>query len=409
MSRHDVLTLIPGTALGSYTLGVTLWHVLETLRARGDERAVSVRWDREDPKSPVIVDAPEGVSLVFPQTGPPYHQLLHLMVLQLGPDDREKNSSRRATEVVYDGGTLIGSDVPSRLTRGTITQRFGPSFARREQRSSSAASRMTAHEGQVTYPGVIFSTKAEEEDVVRSIAVVARGKEEELFVRTYMERLSGGKGPWEVWKSPEKGVEGSIAYCEIHPGKGITLHFSAGANHAESPYDVVLGNTTSQDLLADLGPPARRYWKDDPRFTADEASASGSQGCWWNYFELGLDFLVGEASEGTVSKIMVHSNIPGTAAFQRHARCPWTIRTTEGTRELTLGSTIQDFADAFPLGDARRSSVRGGTAEGRTVRIDRLDEPQMAGIKGIEPSQLLDVENMVVEGGSTGITSVLLF
>ena len=164
----------------------------------------------------MIVDAPEGMSLVFPQTGPPYHQLLQLMVLQLGPDDREENPSRRATEVVYDGKTLIGSDVPSRLTRGTITQRFGPSFARREQRSSSAASRMTAHEGQVTYPGVIFSTKAEEEDVVRSIAVVARGKEEELFVRTYMERLSGGKGPWEVWKSPEKGVEGSIAYCEIH-------------------------------------------------------------------------------------------------------------------------------------------------------------------------------------------------
>lgn len=45
---HDrPLTLHPGTSLGPYTLGDTLWRVLETLRARGNERAVAVRWDRE--------------------------------------------------------------------------------------------------------------------------------------------------------------------------------------------------------------------------------------------------------------------------------------------------------------------------------------------------------------------------
>jgi hypothetical protein len=30
---------------------------------------------------------------------------------------------------------------------------------------------------------------------------------------------------------------------------------------------------------------------------------------WWNYFELGLDFLVDETPEGGVRKVMVHSNI----------------------------------------------------------------------------------------------------
>lgn len=30
---------------------------------------------------------------------------------------------------------------------------------------------------------------------------------------------------------------------------------------------------------------------------------------WWNYFALGLDFLVEEQGTGRVTKIMVHSNI----------------------------------------------------------------------------------------------------
>lgn len=53
--EHDrSLALHPGTSLGPYVLGDTLWRVLETLRARGNERAVAVRWDREVSLSPVL-------------------------------------------------------------------------------------------------------------------------------------------------------------------------------------------------------------------------------------------------------------------------------------------------------------------------------------------------------------------
>ena len=78
---------------------------------------------------------------------------------------------------------------------------------------------------------------------------------------------------------------------------------------------------------------------------------------------------------------------PGTASFQRHARCPWSLRATENGRELTLRNTIRDFADAFPAQLSGQSDARRGTAERRTVRIDRLDEPHMAGLRGIEPSR----------------------
>lgn len=40
--------LVPGSALGPFALGDSLWKVLEELRAGGEnESGVTVRWDRE--------------------------------------------------------------------------------------------------------------------------------------------------------------------------------------------------------------------------------------------------------------------------------------------------------------------------------------------------------------------------
>ena len=165
----------------------------------------------------MIVDTEEGVSLVFPQTESPHLQLLQLIVLRLGSDDVDATkspSSRRTTEVAYNGKTLIGSLARTGLTRGTITQRFGPSFARRGE-PSSIPSGAAGWDEQVSYPGAIFTMDAEG-DTVQSIAVVATGKEEEPAVRTYISRVRGGEGPWGVWHSPGKGLEGTITHCEIH-------------------------------------------------------------------------------------------------------------------------------------------------------------------------------------------------
>lgn len=171
----------------------------------------------KDLESPLIVDTPEGVSLVFPQTESPHHQILQLIVLRLGSDDvdgAKSPSSRRTTEVTHNATTLIGSEPHAGLTRGTITQRFGPSFARRGE-PSSVSSRTTGRDEQVSYPGMIFTMDAEG-DIVRSLVVVARDKEEDPIVRTHITRLRGGEGPWGVWQGPGKGLEGTITHCEIH-------------------------------------------------------------------------------------------------------------------------------------------------------------------------------------------------
>jgi hypothetical protein len=124
----------------------------------------------------------------------------------------------------------------------------------------------------------------------------------------------------------------------IQPGKCITLYFHTcngdhGNDNNNHPYPIELHRTLAQDLLLDLGPPARKYTKQDGRFEGmygtDSASGSGrdhgrtrkdkngmdkgkgGEGgkVWWNYFHLGLDFLVDEDEGGVVVKVMVHSNI----------------------------------------------------------------------------------------------------
>lgn len=64
----------------------------------------------------------------------------------------------------------------------------------------------------------------------------------------------------------------------MQPGVGVTLQLDS------SSLDVVLHETTSQDLLLDLGPPLRKYWKEDDRMAkmwgsvANGKSAEGDEG-----------------------------------------------------------------------------------------------------------------------------------
>lgn len=42
------------------------------------------------------------------------------------------------------------------------------------------------------------------------------------------------------------------------PGRGVVLHMP-------DPMEIIIGETTSQDLLLDLGAPLRKHWKEDDR------------------------------------------------------------------------------------------------------------------------------------------------
>ena len=100
--------------------------------------------------------------------------------------------------------------------------------------------------------------------------------------------------------------------------------------HLPDTLEILLGSTTAQDLLLDLGPPLRKFYKEDNRLErmwAAAESPGGScelsclQSCrvkcagFWNYFQYGLDFLID--SEGIIIKVICHSNIVGAGYSDR--------------------------------------------------------------------------------------------
>ena len=111
--------------------------------------------------------------------------------------------------------------------------------------------------------------------------------------------------------------------------------------------DLSFASTTSQDLLLDLGPPIRKYWKEDDRMArtwglqdgarAEHDEVDGdceyilliglhaevdsqvwlsggpsSRSGFWNYFQHGLDCLI--SRDGRIKRIIVHSNMVCPAA-----------------------------------------------------------------------------------------------
>lgn len=92
---------------------------------------------------------------------------------------------------------------------------------------------------------------------------------------------------------------------------------------------MTLYQTSAQDILLDLGSPSRRYTREDDRFegmyerSSERNGQRGRRGqrTWWNYFELGLDFLIDEDRGGVVSKVMVHSNIVSLVSKHERSGC----------------------------------------------------------------------------------------
>lgn len=174
---------------------------------------------------------------------------------------------------------------------------------------------------------------------------------------------------------------------------------------------VTLNQTTAQDLVADFGPPDAIYRKNDNRFSihagnsgtrrrpsispgldahdtdrssmqsqTDESDAEHSAGpqneeaageCFYNYFNHGFDALVSypattspsfpggkeaalhqsSSSMLVVTKIILHGNVPGSYAFNRHRRSRWTIvipsRGEPVTSEMPFASVSQVLKDVW--------------------------------------------------------------
>ncbi|EST05815.1 hypothetical protein PSEUBRA_004844 [Kalmanozyma brasiliensis GHG001] len=217
----------------------------------------------------------------------------------------------------------------------------------------------------------------------------------------------------------------TLLEAEVTPGRGVSLHFAkSGASRADSPppdnrnvsashvVELLLGISTPQDALCDLGQPQRIFYKEDDRMrihgtatasngnrsTRDRASEnSGStddshstshdahdSAFFYNYFDLGLDLLFSRdtsrmpsiaemydaAANGQprLEKVVCHTNVPGDALFQRYNRCPW--RVVAAGKSASKGKAGEGGTGTFSFKDHFDSTLNAGEDD-RGMELDR--------------------------------------
>ncbi|KAI5808573.1 hypothetical protein DFH27DRAFT_477318, partial [Peziza echinospora] len=121
------------------------------------------------------------------------------------------------------------------------------------------------------------------------------------------------------------------------------------------PFNIILGSTTPQDLIMELGPPTTVYHKNDHRLSIHRTQGPGgalgtddieletdttqsengesdddddadpnATDYFYNYYGHGLDVYISTASAGHVAtKVILHGNVPGSYAFNRYRRLKW--------------------------------------------------------------------------------------
>ncbi|KAL7410750.1 hypothetical protein BDY24DRAFT_398378 [Mrakia frigida] len=282
--------------LGPFVLGSTLFTVLDYLRTSGKDSFpwVQIKFDPESPStSPIhlaLLPLP-GTLLIFPS---PSQRLRQIHILALPSPN---------LTLLYSTHVLASPFKP--LTRGDVNRVFGPTFDGGES-------------GEVWYPGLGFGFDEQaspngggRNQRVRSVHICQK---EEIGTE--------GEVVFEGRRKVVQG-EGLVKVVIQLPRLSLQLHFASSP-----PLTITLNETTVSDLLAELGPPNRTFYKEDTRMSIHSEEAGGDskeeeEGSYFqNYFQYGMDFLISGRSH-KVYKIIMHSNLPGAIQFGRYERCPW--------------------------------------------------------------------------------------
>jgi len=404
--------LYPGRALGFLVLGASLHDVLTRLKAEPQRFSkLELMYDPVDPvRKPVVVGLPaNGLRLQF--DGP--EQRLRLIEVI----DFTKNhiflkpANEKERDLVRPASTDASASSPPGPTFRHIYHRFlGPTYD---------GEFIPGPDGKpdgiyvLSYPGVAFNFPMKKSEYAPSKDVVSLLSSS--AIPTGMAVFSGDSWAqarevlWtEVLPSLKtfaplvKGKESwpdEVSLVNIYGGGKLQVF----RKWTDSHFWIMLGHTTPQDLITELGPPDAIYRKNDQRMYIHKLrAASNTQGrpngndlmakrqrqddgsmdtdqsstntgsddyesndeviedddelgnvsgeCFYNYFFLGFDILVstptaasqpppsqdpGSVPEPLVTsahkdrlvatKVILHSNVPGSYPFNRHRRCRWQI------------------------------------------------------------------------------------
>ncbi|KAI0068824.1 UPF0183-domain-containing protein [Artomyces pyxidatus] len=357
------LDVVPADALGIFQLGASLWSVLDLLRTHHHAFPhVDVQYDPDAPTTPVLLHVRPHLDLLFS----PAHQRLHTIAIRALKDPHLPLTLRYKSAVLSSPTKL--------LRRVDVNLAFGPTYPGPDLR----------------YPGIRFCFDDDAKD--------DRTQEVSRILISQTD-ADGGDPLGEVQLCPAMHGELAEAIVKVHDGVLLRFH-----PDPTDPVRVRLGITTAQDLLADLGPPLRTFYKEDDRMAIHSRHhTDATPSYFYNYFQHGIDFLVADGSH-LVTKIILHTNVPGSPLFQRYKRCPWQI---EGRPE-------DDEYDSPPRVkfDDRVDTISHFLSPGEappSMHFNRTDDEEALTLPS-PTTRLLGFDGIILEATQAAqVVSVILF
>ncbi|KAI0327128.1 UPF0183-domain-containing protein [Cubamyces sp. BRFM 1775] len=373
------LDLRPGSGLGMFEIGASLWNVLDMLRGLQHLfPQVDVKYDPDTSTTPILLHLRPHLDLLF--SG--YHQRLSTISVK-----KLRDPSPPLT-LTYKNAVLSSNE--DALKRVGVSRMFGPTYPGDDLR----------------YPGVSFSFDEDPMgESLKSPVTQSDDRQQEVKRIIISEKNPDGvpkDALDEVVECPAMAGELYRAVAKVH--EGITMYFYPSSSE---PIQVIIGASTAQDITVDLGPPLRVHYKEDDRMTiharTNQSEAESDGDYFYNYQQHGIDFLI-SGSTHVVKKIILHSNVPGTPLFQRYKRCPWEIEgrpeddEDESPPRKKFYERVEEIQHFLAPGEAPPSMILN-----RTDDEDGLRLPSST-------TRLFGYDGIILEATESGqVVAVMLF
>ncbi|CAD6572241.1 MAG: hypothetical protein CYPHOPRED_004757 [Cyphobasidiales sp. Tagirdzhanova-0007] len=378
---------------------MTLWDAINYLRTNISYGSVSVAWDDESPNGSYILLALSASSIRLLFSGITQRLLL---IEVLPPVLATLN---------YKGQSLLpfsdaSAHLPSTLNaQRMLNKRFGPTYPPSQHPSYS-------NEQILSYPGVIFGfrmdpslTKSSADPSVSKKDPIDKDGGEESVANTSrpLRRLlvtlhnpsNEHAEPFPDIAELDTGfplpavADGDISHLGDASIPTIIFVNTISLDNSAEPVKIELGTSSAEDLICELGPPVRTYWKEDHRLSIHSASSpspsptasmsSCSNAYFFSYFSLGLDFLLHPTTHKVI-KVIIHSNTPGESSFGRYAKCRWEIAQKRREGGVTGEDDIERIksflssvgAETTPISSTTKRSGSSLQRAERAMLLDRV-------------------------------------
>ncbi|BGP33874.1 hypothetical protein JCM10296v2_005680 [Rhodotorula toruloides] len=402
MSRTapETLSLTPGDSLGPFQLGGLLFNVLNHVRScRSSYPSAKLAWDDENPSA-----SPIHLTLTTPPLhltfSPRSQRLTRIEVLGVSP----------AAWIVYRGKRLSGDDPDDEdedVVR-TVRRIMGPTYGSSKVKGGlDGVGR--AEEEMLSYPGVAFGVvRSDGGSAISRIVITPLPTPEDIPVD-------------QAWLHPvlpdnPSVAKGDLRLADIQLASSrapaiVRLNFHSSPDQPSPPVELKVGETTSEDILCELGSAIRTFWKEDDRLTIHTASVESARSSanpalqpnpyFLSYPHLGLTFLVSSSSTPhTLEKVILHSNLPGEVQFGRTTRAAWAVvRGGERVGVEDGWKSMKAFLEAGANGTGRTPSPLATGSAGKKGKKGDVKEANVDDLLGFESAAASPNERGGMLGG----------